>query len=164
ITGADTLCLGDSATLSATTAGGSWGSTNTLVVAVSAAGRVFAMGTGLADVVYTVANMCDTVTATHHVYVQPAGLCLLETGGPSITEMQVALYPNPSGGRVVLEAKQTTLVQFVVTDMAGRTVLETTPAPGTQRLDVNLSHLSAGMYLYRITTSNGLRTGKLVLE
>ena len=69
ITGADSVCIGATVTLSETVAGGAWAISNT--GATMAAGAVTGAAAGRDTVLYAVTNMCGTTTATLPMYVKP---------------------------------------------------------------------------------------------
>lgn len=69
ITGAGTLCLGGTITLTDTTSGGVWSSSNTSVATVNSSGVVSAVALGSTVISYTVTNGCGTSTATASVFV-----------------------------------------------------------------------------------------------
>ncbi|NDC40371.1 MAG: T9SS C-terminal target domain-containing protein [Chitinophagia bacterium] len=165
ITGADTLCIGDSTTLSETVTGGSWYSGDSTVARINATGLAVAIGTGATEIYYAVANNCDTASATHHLYVKPSGECLLTTNNPFVTPGSITLYPNPTSGRISIVATRSIFIRkLVLTDVTGRAVLTNEATSVVSTLDSDLSQLAAGVYLYRIYASDGVHTGKVVLE
>ena len=95
ITGADTVMMGGATTLSNTTAGGTWSSSNTAVATVGTTGAVNGITVGSITVSYTVTNSCGTSVTTKDVYVRPlmvgdsygGGIIayILQPGDPSYT-------------------------------------------------------------------------------
>src|SRR5262249_50249713 len=71
IMGSPMVCLTATITLSNTTAGGVWSSSNTAVGSVDAAGNVTGTGAGVVTISYTVTNMCGSGSATYAVTVNP---------------------------------------------------------------------------------------------
>jgi hypothetical protein len=79
------------------------------------------------------------------------------------------LAPNPTTGRTILS---TTLarpetVRVDVLDALGRNVLsrpQVALGSGAQEVALDLVHQAAGLYTVRLTTSEGVRTSKLMLE
>jgi uncharacterized protein YjdB len=69
ITGSTSVCVGASTALSASTAGGSWTSSNTSVASVNATGIVTGAGAGAATISYNVTSSCGTSTATKSITV-----------------------------------------------------------------------------------------------
>ena len=67
ISGTSVLCQGTSVSLSETTTGGTWSSSNALVAAVSATGVVTGAAGGTAVISYSVTNSCTTSSATFPV-------------------------------------------------------------------------------------------------
>jgi Subtilisin-like serine proteases len=67
---------------------------------------------------------------------------------------QVAIYPNPAGNTLYLEAKED-IRQAQVTNMVGSTILSSSPnAPVST---INLQQLPSGMYIINITLGNNTR-------
>jgi uncharacterized protein YjdB len=84
IAGDDSVCAGAHITLSATTAGGTWSSSNVGVATIDAAGVVAGIVPGTVIITYTVTNGCGTTTTTHAITVVVTYL-------PSIT---ISVYPG----------------------------------------------------------------------
>ncbi len=63
VSGASTLCVGGSTTLTDTVSGGLWSSSNTAILTVTSSGVVTAVSTGTASISYTVTNACGSTTA-----------------------------------------------------------------------------------------------------
>jgi len=72
INGPSAICVGTFALLSNTTAGGVWTSSNTNVATVDNTGLTFGTGLGSANILYTVTNVCGSLSATHPVTVSAA--------------------------------------------------------------------------------------------
>ncbi|MES2703468.1 MAG: Ig-like domain-containing protein [Bacteroidota bacterium] len=64
ISGPSTVFTGSSVTLSSTSGGGTWASTNTSVATVNSSGVVTGVNVGTVTISYTVANSCGSATAT----------------------------------------------------------------------------------------------------
>jgi hypothetical protein len=74
---------------------------------------------------------------------------------------QVAVYPNPASDRLVLEAEGDLPVQATLMDLGGREILSSSFLH-TATLDV--SRLSPGQYLLRLTTPSATTVRKLLLH
>jgi len=65
------------------------------------------------------------------------------------------VYPNPTADQITLEleADKTELVEIEVIDLLGRTLLRKSfsISNGKNQLEMDLSKLSAGTYIYKIT-------------
>jgi hypothetical protein len=80
-----------------------------------------------------------------------------------------SLAPNPSAGRttMLLTLTRSETVQVDVLDGLGRSVLsrpQVTLGIGEQEVPLDLTRHAAGLYTVRLTTSQGVRTSKLILE
>ncbi len=58
LTGGNTVCVGQTTTLSSTTAGGTWGSSNLAVGTVDASGDVYGVSSGTTNITYTLPTGC----------------------------------------------------------------------------------------------------------
>ncbi|HRH39121.1 MAG TPA: T9SS type A sorting domain-containing protein, partial [Flavobacteriales bacterium] len=85
------------------------------------------------------------------------------------TEDGFTLMPNPTTGstQVLFELRKSSSVRLEVIDGLGRTVqrsdLGVRPA-GEQRTTLDATALANGSYLVRITTNNGVRTARMVVQ
>jgi len=86
ITGASAVCAGSTITLSNTTTGGTWSSSNTAIATVGSTGIVTGVAGGTVTISYTVTNSCGTATAIKVITVNA-----LSGGIP--TSGLVAWYP-----------------------------------------------------------------------
>ncbi|MBX2906609.1 MAG: Ig-like domain-containing protein [Taibaiella sp.] len=86
IAGPATVCIGQSTTLSSSTAGGSWASSSPTIASVSAAGVVSGAMAGIANIIYTLPTGCSVQSAVT-VSTLPAPLSLAGTVcvGQSVT-------------------------------------------------------------------------------
>lgn len=76
--------------------------------------------------------------------------------------VQARLFPNPATGVVVLES-DAPVRQVSVVDATGRCHYRLTVG-GEQQVRLDLSHLSAGLYIVRVQTSQGLASRQLLLK
>ncbi|MES2703711.1 MAG: Ig-like domain-containing protein [Bacteroidota bacterium] len=94
ITGTAAVCVGSATTLSSTTTGGTWSSSNAGIASVGAGtGIVSGVSAGTATVTYMLATGCRT-TATVTVIAMPAGI----TGTASVCEGSVTTFSNTTTG------------------------------------------------------------------
>ncbi|NDC41075.1 MAG: T9SS C-terminal target domain-containing protein [Chitinophagia bacterium] len=154
LTGADSLCLGDTITLRASTTGGAWAATSG-VIAITSTGRVTGRTTGTDTAVYTLANACGSATSRHTLRVTKCatGITEIAAAGNDITA-----YPNPTSGQLVIAAGNP-IHSLVITDLLGHVLISTQPNATTTEAD--LAPLPAGIYLVRI---NGIYTVRVVKE
>ncbi len=91
----------------------------------------------------------------------------IKLGAPSASvddhlSQQFAMYPNPTTGIVNITNNENVLVSQVnVTDLNGR-VVKTVKFDNVSEAQVDISGLSAGMYIMNITTNQGIATKKVV--
>ncbi len=85
------------------------------------------------------------------------------TGIASINpQADVSVYPNPAKHTVFVKSNAPNATLFIY-DITGKVISTTTLNKGVNR--VNLTGIPAGMYIYKVLTSNGqTSTGKLTVE
>ncbi len=94
ISGSNTVCTGANTTLSSTTTGGMWSSSNTAKATVgSLSGIVSGVATGTANIVYTVTNSCGSSTASSSITVNTV---------PSVSAIGTGTLSTNIGGSVTL--------------------------------------------------------------
>ena len=99
VTGPGTVCISASITLTDTTAGGTWTSSNPTIASVSAAGIVTGGTTGTATLTYTVNEGC-TITSTHNVTVITTGTTGPISGPTAICSGSATLLSDTTSGGV----------------------------------------------------------------
>ena len=71
ITGASSVCAGNTTTLANTTVGGTWSSSNTAIATINSSGVVTGVGAGTATITYTVNNSGCIGSATKQIVINP---------------------------------------------------------------------------------------------
>jgi trimeric autotransporter adhesin len=149
ISGKDTLCVGDTTSLSDTLAGGSWLAGNGNVT-IAATGLVTAITAGIDTVTYAATTMCGTVSAAAVIYVKTAGAC--NAGVKQLaSEDEFLVYPDPNRGRftVQLPSSQGSYT-ITVCDMLGRLVVNrTVNGSVAQKVDMVLGNVVPGTYIFK---------------
>lgn len=167
ITGITLLDVGDTATLSSLTLGGSWISGNSSIATISAAGLVTGIAPGTATITYTGVHGCDVTTVVTINSVPTTGISSLAT---RFSVLQVV--PQPTRGTFILSGTCTGSVasastDITITDLLGRTVHTDRASVHDNTLKKQISlppDLANGTYLLKIGTGNGLQTIRIVLN
>lgn len=151
ISGLDSVCIGDTITLTDTVAGGTWSSQagNTTVTA----GMVTGVTAGIDTILYIVSAPCGADTAKKAVVVYDC-----TAGVKNITQQLIRIAPNPANNIVNINAPMP-IEHVVVSDMTGREVL--TQSGNKNNLKLNIQTLATGIYIIRI---NGAYVYKIVKE
>jgi len=113
---------------------------------------------GVYEVMFIATNACgesDTSTTT----VTVSGVGINTVNG---TSANVQVYPNPSNGLTVVEAKGALISNIEVMDNLGRIVLHTTP--NTAKAVIDVKGMAQGIYTLRVHTGKGISTVKLVVK
>ena len=165
VTGADTLCIGDSLTLSATVSGGTWVSASTTLVSVSATGIVTAIAPGSAAINYVVSNSCGVDTATRSVYVKNPADCLLSAIAVTEKSAHIFVTPNPTSGVLTIRwaAGSLQVTKVSVTTATGVKVFEMENHTADNQVNFDISAFADGVYFYAVHTNKGVETGKVLL-
>ncbi|PAP78157.1 endonuclease [Rubrivirga marina] len=77
--------------------------------------------------------------------------------------LAVALYPNPSVGRVTIEADGARELRAEVVDLLGRRVRVVRAAPGADRLALDLGDVPAGVYVVRVVAGGATATRRVTV-
>lgn len=99
------------------------------------------------------------------------GICVLESlqvgvsegGGLSRSEQELAVVPSPARGRVKVKLGRE-IRSWVVRDVAGRQVCSGTVRSEQHTLELDLSHVAAGVYVLELRTATGEVRGKIVKQ
>jgi len=113
---------------------------------------------GVYEVMFIATNTCgesDTATTT----VTVSGVGINSVNG---TSANVQVYPNPSNGLTVVEAKGALISNIEVMDNLGRIVLHTTP--NTAKAVIDVKGMAQGIYTLRVHAEKGISTVKLVVK
>ncbi|MBX2906478.1 MAG: T9SS type A sorting domain-containing protein [Taibaiella sp.] len=161
ITGADTICIGGSATLTGPlVSGGSatWSSPHSTVTVGAGTGIVTGLTAGTAVISYTLTNYCGSSTAAHTMTVLAPADC--PTGIGTVTANNISIFPNPNTGSFTLQMSAYAEGYVNITDMTGRKVKELTARPNA---DVNLN-VPPGGYVIEVVTAGERWYGKVVVR
>ena len=135
ITGPSRVCVASSITLTDTTPGGAWSSDNTN--AAVAGGIVTGLSSGTAIISYTVTNICNSISATHSVTVDPLPDAGFISGASMIcTGSSITLTDLVTGGTWSSSNANATALGNVITGIAAGTSVITytyTSICGTDR-------------------------------
>lgn len=162
ISGADTVCMQESAPLSNSTGGGTWSSSDPSVATVSGEGMVTGVGAGSATISYTVANSCGAAAAMHPLIVKSIADCATGVKNPGANVGIFRLYPNPASGAFSVE-----------TSIAGTMSISSVDGKeiGTYTLKAAVNSLTlpketaSGVYMCRFTGDDGsVQVIRLVYE
>jgi ELWxxDGT repeat protein len=91
----------------------------------------------------------------------PAGVTT-SVNNPVAADARMIIYPNPSAGIFQLEPGNADHVMFTVYDVAGRKVFDRADMNANESID--LTGLPSGLYVYRVQSTEGISSGKLVIR
>jgi hypothetical protein len=162
LSGPDTLCPGQTATLTATAPNGTWSSSNAAIAGITSTGLFTAVSEGAANIIYSVTNTCGTATANKGIYIRSSAEC--NTGIATTTKDQQILHiwPNPSDGNFMVELQSpvTENILLEITDVAGRPVSKIV---GSTNSKLQFKCVVPGLYTLSATTTNWRGVAKLVV-
>ncbi len=164
ISGIDSICPGQSDTLSESVTGGIWGSSNTFISTTGISGIVTGISPGIDTIYYTVANSCGSDTTFFKCLTRSVEACHsgINELSPTIND-RLEIMPNPSKGTfsIILKSDQMLPVLFVITNILGEKISEINGRTN-QYLDVNLN-LMPGVYFITFINSKNGDVAKLVI-
>lgn len=148
ISGASTVCVGQSITLAGAAIGGTWTSANTAMATVGGAtGIVTGVTVGTAAIKYKLVNTCGADSVSKIMTIVPAAICA--AGVALYDEREFSVSPNPNYGTFTISLPGVNMpVYCVVTDVTGRQVAAFSAMPGAVTLP-----LQPGVYVLCV---NGL--------
>ncbi len=129
ITGIDSICPGDTVTFADTASGGVWSAGNTAVSTITSTGQITGLAPGTTNIMYSVTNLCGTVTASFPVIVRsdcPNTTIVNQYTG--LAPGKISIYPNPGYGTFTaqLQSDNQEEVHFTITNIVGETIKEFT--------------------------------------
>ncbi len=98
LSGASSVCVGDSVSLSSTVSGGVWTSSTASVATVSSTGYVYGVAGGADTIYYTVTNTCGATSAVHYVAVNAVSAGTLSGSTNICVGYTQSLSSTVSGG------------------------------------------------------------------
>ena len=150
ISGADTVCVGDTIMLSNTVTGGVWSSLSSAVATVSGTGMVIGVAPGTTDIDYSATNSCGTASTSHVVTVLSLADCNLSV--VNIDKGAFRIYPNPSNGTFTIEIPAPgNNATITIMDVYGK-VIEQRLIDNKKSLivPVVMSNVASGTYLIKV--------------
>lgn len=79
------------------------------------------------------------------------------------TLLNTALYPNPAKSKLTISLKKTAQIQKVeIVNILGKTVFKSTPY--NNKVQINVSNLSKGIYLIKINSNNSYYSRKFIKQ
>jgi len=163
ITGNDSVCIGDTAHLYATVAGGVWSTKHSSISTISTTGILTGVTYGLDTVIYTVTNHCGTANTLYPITVLDNQLCsnLVQTNG----KIPVQIYPNPNSGKFYISAPLSYKNQpcsVIVKNILGQIVKSETINAGSNT-EISLD-APTGMYIVELITDGNKQVVKLQIQ
>ncbi len=125
--------------------------------------NINSVGAGSIKYTYTNANGCsNSRTMVGNGFSCPGGRAINSNANSSVSQ-DFSLFPNPAKGSVNLNFEYAVSgSQINVTDIYGKSVITKALSIGNNNLDI--SKLSRGLYLVNVTSAEGTKTQKLIIE
>jgi len=170
ITGNSFICQGGRDhfdTLSSTTSGGIWSSSNATNTITPSSGILAGNVTGPDTVTYTVTNGVCAASASKIIQIYTAWQCdsILVVGTVNKEDGLIKVYPNPNAGSFVVELPDATInSSIVIMDIYGKIVKTIEVNDHTTRLvPFDLSNLARGTYMIKVTQGDNTYRGKVLI-
>lgn len=160
ISGLDTVCPGNTITLTSTVPGGTWVATN--AAATVSAGVVMGATAGIDTILYIVNNSCLADTTAHVVEVKDCPTSIAT--GDLARNQSLRIFPNPNDGSFTISAMQDIdeEVSIIITNLLGENVNETAVRANkesTIKLDV-----ANGVYFLNVVSAGSVVSRKVVIQ
>jgi uncharacterized protein YjdB len=163
VTGPSDVPISSTVTLSTTSPGGIWGSSNSLKAEVDATtGLATGISEGVVIITYAQSNACGLAYATHELTVSGAAKLSNSYGFDNSLNTMFTIAPNPTSGSLAIKS-----------GVAGELILYTIDGREVTRKDVQTtgttlslpSNLAAGVYMFRFKGTDGSsKMGRLVYQ
>ena len=111
--------------------------------------------TSALDVMLIVGNECGYDTVYRSVPTDVTGI--------EANSFNVEVYPNPASNTLVVSSEKASLSEITIVDLPGRLALKSVCSGGTKE-SIDISSLTTGSYLVRISTEKGQLSRKLVIR
>ncbi len=163
VSGDDSVCVGDTAHLSSTIAGGVWSTLHPSISSISTTGILTGVASGVDTVVYTVTNHCGSDTSYFPVVIIDGQLCDASLND-SHNGVFFKVFPNPNNGQFNIQLPLSTdkNIQITVRNMYGQ-VVSTTNVKDAEQTSLNLD-IPAGIYSVEVVTNSGKYTEMLIVR
>ena len=166
ISGPDSVCQGDTITLTGTGTGGAWSSTAVAIATVNTTGDVIGVAPGTVTIRYIVSNTCSHDTATHVVAVRSTADCTVGVDPvPVINPVALKVYPNPNNGSFTVELPLANdRITITILDVMGKVIDTRIIDDRTIRSAIfNLNNPVPGNYMVKINAGEQVYRTKFVI-
>jgi len=151
ITGADSVCMGQTVTLSDATTGGTWSSSSNTIATV-AAGVVIGVAAGMDNISYTVSNSCGMNSV---VLVMRVNSCVSEVNAIAASSDQLIIYPNPASEELIIKMSEGSFASMTISNGMGQVLME--QQMNASQTEVNIKSLpSSAVYYITFRGQNGI--------
>jgi len=162
ITGASTVAVAHTITLSDPVTGGTWSSGNTTIATISSSGVVTGVAAGTDTIFYSVGGgVCDAYSVI--TVTSPLNATTLHTGAGTIN-----LFPNPAKNllNITWQNLNNDHADIVITDVTGRELYKSILAINatTGQTQIGLSNFCNGIYIVTIRSGDTYFCGKLAVQ
>jgi hypothetical protein len=163
IAGADTLCIGDTATMSNYINGGFWTTGALSLSTISVGGFYTAVAAGTDTVFYNLPNLCNAGITSHIVTILTAEACAKLDVNDQFSMEKISVYPNPNQGVFTIKGLNVAggSRTAIITDLSGRKVAEY-PLGSAREVQVT-TELNRGVYLVVIAEGDSRKVLKMVV-
>lgn len=153
----DTLCIGETMSMTSNIFGGSWSSTNTFVASVSDS-VLTGVSAGTVVISYVSGNGCFNVDTVEVKACSPSGI------DGQFLQAACRIHPNPTSGKLYVSLPiQYAHVMVKLFDLTGRLCLNSNAKLTSGGADVNLDHLPNGNYILQLETDGAVNRSMVTI-
>ncbi len=164
IMGSSIACIGDTFQYAVAIPGGTFTLSNGNAVVDPVTGSLIPVSAGTDTLTYSLTNICGTASASMTINILTAAQCA--TVGVNNTQglIGIRIYPNPTDGLFNIEMPKLSANAIVtITDIFGKVIETRMIDAGISITSFDLSSLSAGNYLIKITSGDQTFRDKIVI-
>jgi sugar lactone lactonase YvrE len=161
ITGPDTVCIGNSITLSDATLGGTWACTGAFTTISGS--TVTGTAPGIDTVHYTVTNTCGSAVVSKAIYSKDCKNHA-SVNNANFAPQELRLYPSPNDGtfNFIIATGTTETAAVTISSITGQKLKEIAVSTN-QEIAMN-ADLAPGLYVLSAVTNGGLFISKFLVQ
>lgn len=158
ISGADSVCPGQTVGLFETAFGGIWSTSSFTISDINSSGTVQGLVPGADTIIYSVSNACGIVSTFFPFLVRSYDECHTGVNALSDPGNDLKIYPNPANDELNISS-QNKIASIAITNLVGQTLY--THECSKQQVRVDVAGLPDGVYFIKV---NGTEVRKFVKQ
>ena len=158
ISGIDSVCPGQTVTLSESVSTGFWSTSSFTISEISSSGVAKGLIPGKDTIVYTVENSCGISSAVFPFKVRSYAACHTGINSIPVGNNGIDIYPNPVNNTLNISTSEG-IESITITNLLGQSIYKN--EFNTRKAAVDVSNFPSGIYMIRV---NGTEVRKFIME